>query len=452
MRARSGACSGVMRSAWTAVAAGLAVAQGGGPASAGERDCRSIGGKPLAVAVVAEASERWQLKLRTGDVVTFKLEGDGGARGAVMLTRASGSEQAVLQGTGGTKVRFVASESGVFDFRFARQGAEPAIFAASCRPVDQARAGTWRRGAGRFATLPADAGLEMTDDAEDPAFADLTAGLPSIRMPDPDAALPAVPAPKDPDTGLAFNMDLRDHRYVPGPYGVQVDPVASGVNVGVNYKMQPAIMVGALAQFDQATETAIGGSSREMTEKAWMAGPVTKLQLAPGVALDAKAAWGYADASALDLAAHAPSMPRGLVSARLSNTQTYGGWRLTPSVNVNHSWDTMVAPGASPTDAYVTSTVAAGRVDVGPELAYRLDLANAAFIEPRVAVGSFWGLDGLSGVTHPVHGDMRLKAEAGVTFGMGDGAKLQMGGAIEEGDRTVPDTWSGRVQMSVPLK
>ena len=238
MRARSGAYRQILRSASIAMAAGAAVAQGSGPASAGELDCRSIGGKPLAVAVVAQASERWQLKLRTGDVVTFEIKGDGGARGAVMLTRESGSEQ----GAGGTKVRFVASESGVFDFRFVRQGAEPAIFAASCRPVEQARAGTWRRGAGRFATLSADTALEMTDDAEDAAFADLTAGLPSIRMPEPDAALRAVPAPKDPDTGLAFNIDLRDHRYLPGPYGVQVDPVASGVNVGVNYKMQPAIM------------------------------------------------------------------------------------------------------------------------------------------------------------------------------------------------------------------
>lgn len=454
MRARYGACRRLLRSAWLRAGGVLVVmaagAQGGAPVLAAEPDCQAVGSKPFTVSLMSDGHERAQFRLRKGDALTFELQG-GGARGSITLTHADGSGGLLLDGTDGARASFVASHSGSFDFRFANRGSEPATFAATCLPADRGRAEKRRKDARSFARLPTDIAIDVPAD-DGPAFAEFATALPPMGMPNADAPALAAPRPKDPDTGLAFNMDLRDHRYVPGPYGVQVDPAASGVNVGVNYKMQPAIMVGALAQFDQATETAIGGSSREMTEKAWMAGPVTKLELAPGVALDAKAAWGYADMSVLDLSTHAPSMPRGLVSARLSNTQTLGGWRITPSVNVSRSWDTMVALGASATDAYVTSTVAAGRVDVGPELAYRLDLANASFIEPRVAVGSFWGLDGLSSATLPVHGDMRLKAEAGVTFGMGDGAKLQMGGAIEEGDRTVPDAWSGRVQMSVPLK
>jgi hypothetical protein len=432
------------------VSAGIAGSDS--PALAGELDCRVISGQPLTISIITEASERRQVKLRTGDVLAFELQAGGGARGIVALAPENGPERALLDGPDGTKATFVASQPGSFDLLFDSKGGAPATFKATCRPAGEGRAEKRPKGAGRFARLPADIAIEVPVEDDDPTFADLAMNAPLVRMPNPEAPAFSAPTPKDPDTGLAFNMGLRDHRFVPGPYGVQVDPAASGVDIGVNYKLQPAIMVGAMAQFDQATETVIGGPARDMTDKAWMAGPVTKLKLAPGVALDAKAAWGYADASALDLSAHAPSMPRGLVSARLSNTQTFGGWRLTPSVNINHSWDTMVAAGTSATDAYVTSTVTGGRVDVGPELAYRLDLANAAFIEPRVAVGSFWGLDGLSSVTHPVHGDMRLKAEAGLTFGMGDGTKLQMGGAIEEGDRTVPDAWSGRVQMSVPLK
>jgi hypothetical protein len=428
------------------------VAAGDRPAFAAEPDCRAINGRALTVSTVTEASERRQVKLRAGDVLAFELQAGGGARGIVALTSGNGPERALLDGPDGTKATLVAAEHGSVDLRFESRGGAPATFRATCRPADQVRAEKRSKGAGRLARLPADIAIEVPVEGDDATVADLAIDSPSIRMPNPEVPAFTAPSPKDPDTGLAFNMGLRDHRFVPGPYGVQVDPAASGVDVGVNYKLQPAIMVGAMAQFDQATETAVGGSARDMTDKAWMAGPVTKLQLAPGVALDAKAAWGYADASALDLSAHAPSMPRGLVSARLSNTQTFGDWRLTPSVNVNHSWDTMVAAGTSATDAYVTSTVTGGRVDVGPELAYRLDLPNAAFIEPRVAVGSFWGLDGLSGVTYPAHGDMRLKAEAGVTFGMSDGAKLQMGGAVEEGDRSTPDAWSGRVQMSVPLK
>ncbi len=80
-----------------------------------------------------------------------------------------------------------------------------------------------------------------------------------------------------------------------------------------------------------------------------------------------------------------------------------------------------------------------------------MDLANAAFLEPRLAVGSFWGLDSGSAL-QAGHADMRLKAEAGVTLGIADGTKVQLGGAIEEGTATTPDAWRGRLQMSVPLK
>jgi hypothetical protein len=47
---------------------------------------------------------------------------------------------------------------------------------------------------------------------------------------------------------------------------------------------------------------------------------------------------------------------------------------------------------------------------------------------------------------------MRLKAEAGLTFGFYNGPKLQALGALEAGDRETPDAWTGRLQLNVPLK
>jgi hypothetical protein len=39
-----------------------------------------------------------------------------------------------------------------------------------------------------------------------------------------------------------------------------------------------------------------------------------------------------------------------------------------------------------------------------------------------------------------------------VTIGVPDGPKLQASGVLEEGIDSAPDTWSGRLQLSVPLK
>jgi len=47
---------------------------------------------------------------------------------------------------------------------------------------------------------------------------------------------------------------------------------------------------------------------------------------------------------------------------------------------------------------------------------------------------------------------MRLKAQGGVTIGSMDGTKLEVGGGVEGGGPAAPDVWSGRLQLSVPLK
>jgi hypothetical protein len=139
---------------------------------------------------------------------------------------------------------------------------------------------------------------------------------------------------------------------------------------------------------------------------------------------------------------------RRLVSARLAHPWAYGGWRFTPSLNVTHLWEEAQGAAGTPQAA------GTARVDLAPELAYRLDLARTAFIEPRAVLGGFWTFDDLSraapGLT--LEAEPRLKAEAGVTFGLVDGPRLQAQGAVEGGDAATPDVWSGRLQLSVPLK
>jgi hypothetical protein len=440
--------------------AGLALAAAGAMqgesmrAHAAQSDCGSVGAGFLNVELGTESSDIRKVKLSAGDRLTFMFDTGEGAFGRVVLLAGARAELPVLAGPAGTSVAFVAPRSGDFSFRLAKDGPGPARFRAACVPGETAGHGNQDKGA-----LPLGAALPQVELDGAQGIEELTAAGIQVdatiagRAGDQPAKAQPATTPKPPDTGLAVKMELRDQRYADaGPDGVRADPSATGANVGVNYRPQPAIMVGALAQFDPSADT-LSGESRSLGEHAWMAGPVATVRLAPGLSLDASAAWGFADAGAMDLAGHAPSMPRRTVSAKLANTQTFGAWRFTPSISVNRSWDTLVAPGPSAMEAYMTSTVSAGRVDVGPELAYRLDLAPSLFIEPRAAVGGFWGLDSFAAPLAGLgHSEMRLKAEAGVTLGIADGAKLQMGGALEEGSSMVPDIWSGRVQMSIPLK
>jgi hypothetical protein len=431
--------------------ASLVPAMGPRPAEAGQSDCTAINGGSLNLALGDEQVGSRRVRLEAGDKLTFQFQTSDGSFGTVALLKGDTHGRLLLVGPAGTNAAFVAPESGAFDFRFARDGTEAATFRAACVPAHTAHRAQGR--VPQVAGLP-QSGLEEAHDIEVPALGEVAIdpGWPTKSEGRPAAPVPAV-VPKDPDTGLAFKMEPRDQsRVTTGLSGLQLDPAETGVNVGVNYKLQPAIMVGALAQLDQSGD-AMAGPSPNLAQHGWMAGPTAKVQFAPGLSLDAQAAWGQADSGDIDVVERGPSLPRKAVSAKLSSTQTAGAWRFTPSLSVNRSWDTVAVQDASATDMYLTTSVASGRVAVGPEIAYRLDLANAAFLEPRIAVGSFWGLDAAAGpALHAGLAEMRLKAEAGVTLGVAGGTKFQLGATVEEGTASTPDAWSGRLQMSVPLK
>ena len=241
-------------------------------------------------------------------------------------------------------------------------------------------------------------------------------------------------APKSP---IEWEGSRKDHAAIENPSG---DGNAAAGKIGVKVKLQPAIMLGMLAQFDQSAETLTPG--RTLANQSWLVGPVTTVQFG-GLILDARAAWGTSDPSA----ASGPGSERRLLEARLATTQAFGAWRFSPGISLNFLQETRLLPEASG-----SLTTGSGRVDLKPEVAYRIDLGNAIYIEPMAVVGHYWGLgDGpiQLGAAHP---DTGLKAESGLTIGNDQGTKVQIGGSVEESGPNATHVWSGRLQFSVPLK
>jgi hypothetical protein len=272
----------------------------------------------------------------------------------------------------------------------------------------------------------------------------------------PGQALPhaaPAPAPKVPDASAGLGPRLKWEGAPANP----VDPGGAGgagaaTSLGVKYKLQPDIMIGVLAQFEQAASAGPGGPSS--SQQPWTAGPVATIQLAPGLALDARAAWGSSDTGAADRMLGITILERRLLDAKLASTQTFGPWRFSPTVTFNYAEEKPEGSAGAARDALATRTTGAGRIAVTPEVAYRIEMPQAMFIEPKATIGSFWDIEDLSRLApHTAgHEEMRLKAGAGVTIGKTGGGKLEVGGGVEGGGPAAPDVWSGRLQLSVPLK
>ncbi|HXE86693.1 MAG TPA: hypothetical protein VN524_07830 [Hyphomicrobiaceae bacterium] len=421
------------------------------PASAtAEVDCTAIGREALQVDLSTAATDTRYVALHRGETLRFAFKAESGPFGTLTLIEGDGSPHVLLVGPSGTVVSFTAQRGGAFGFRFAKEGEVAAHFSVTCGPPKRSPGGEASARGPALGQGGAALEAEVVEELQVVGNLDADLSRDALSAVTPKVAVPAVQntAPATNHAGAGTQTKWLDQRYRQGgAEGPQIDPTTSGVEVGVNYKLKSAVTVGALAQVNPADEMLLG-TQRSLIDQGWMAGPFTTIRLAPGLVLDARAAWGEGQGGPEEAAATAAQ--RRLVTARLANENAFGAWRFTPSVNFNYAHE--ASPGSAVVEA--PHATAAGRIDVGPELAYHTDLTSSAFVEPRLVVGGFWDFDPLANVAAGAHShaEMRLKAEAGLTIGFYNGPKLQALGALEEGDQGVPDAWSGRLQLNVPLK
>jgi hypothetical protein len=410
-------------------------------------DCRSVNFGALDITAQPSTTVSRDVTLAAGEKLTVTLQTTGLTEVSVRLTSASQAPRVLLSGAAHTSATFRSQRNETFSLLFDADGATAAMFTAFCNHADKDARVT--RKASRLAARHPDQ-LAVPFEAEFPvAQAAVLADVPAMGLVHLNGtSLASGRSPSNGavrDASVAIWMQWRDQRYaLGGPDGPLLDINAGGVNFGVNYKLMPEIMLGALTQFDAANEAVVGGP-RSLSDQAWMIGATTTVQFAPGLSFDARAAWGSSEreVTAVDAGAE-----RRLLNARLASVQSSGPWRFTPSVTFNYLEE--AHQGARSVEA-PPITAGTGRMDVGPEIAYRVPLQGSAFIEPKAVISRYWGFDSLSQVN--ADNTAHLKAEAGIIVGTSTGAQLQATGGVDSvlSDKA-GDIWSGRFQLSVPLK
>jgi hypothetical protein len=438
------------------LAAVLASDIGPGPARASDAsDCAAINGGGLDLELGAVAEERRQARLAAGDTIDFIIEKPAGSLATLRLVAAW--PRLLLAAPEHGTVSFTADRRGLVEFVFAVEGDEGARLSARCtetrrgrKTASRGKEQVARRAEKLLSEYPGLIEIETAADLQDP----LTTADPSI--PDstrqsgsasalaPPRAAPGV-RPLPPPDGVEVYLQGGDKRYPlarsdGSPPPGRGDLLSGG---GVSYRLWPHIMIGALVKLDQAA-AANGEPPNQISYHGWLAGPVASVQIAPGVSLDASAAWGAAGEGGV-----AAELERRQVKARLASTQTYGRWRFAPTIALDY----VEAQSQAPFEES-SARSGSGQLNVRPELSYRFDLGGTSFIEPKAALSTVWGIGGLNELSPPAlaHEDVHLKAEAGFTLGTQAGAKIEATGGIEDGGTGAPDIWSGRLRFNVPLK
>jgi len=440
------------------VAAMAGLVMGFGPAEAGQSaGCDAANNGRLNFSVAPGANAVRQAALEEGEALSISVATSG--RATVAVTDGGGSRTTLHAGRS-TSVRFVAPSSASYALELGAGedvGAKVSVTCVSVVKAETERALLARRKAFlaerdpdriRIDRPPAEP-KPLDDPAAsatgiDPAAPrDVTA---SISLSELAAALKL--GPKTEPGILDFWFEGRYTTY--DTVDLNLRPSDGNFTVmyfGTKYMLGPDIMLGALAQFDQAGE---GMAGSKISASGWMAGPYVSMRFGPGIVFDGRAAWGVAESAPQDLMIDAAPAERRLLRGTLRGNRDLAGWTFAPSVGLSYVQDAPADPAIDQSSAAGT-----GRLDVLPEFKRRFTINSETYVEPRVAAGGFLSFDDISEIRPGLVGtqlpDVNWKAEAGVALGKTDSLNVQATGGVETNQSAATDTWSGRLQLNMPL-
>jgi len=215
---------------------------------------------------------------------------------------------------------------------------------------------------------------------------------------------PQMPRAQDGETdATAFDVwiqadysalsDDRDGADVSSDFGL--------VQLGADWRAGERTLVGVMVQRDWMEEVsaeiaesagAIRGARVEGT--GWMAGPYLIREIVEGAYLDVLVLWGQSDntVDALGLYQDDFETTRMMIRANLTGEWRSDGWRIRPSAGLAHFEETQKAYRDTLGIAIPEQTIRVGRLEAGPELAYRFE-GEHGWWEPGLSLSGVWDYD-----------------------------------------------------------
>jgi len=228
--------------------------------------------------------------------------------------------------------------------------------------------------------------------------------------------------------------------------------------LGADYLVTPDLLLGVLGQFDWSKQKS-SSLSGKVEGHGWMAGPYLSARLQQSLFLDLRVAWGTS-ANTVDpfgLYSDGFDTTRWLTTARLTGNWVRGRWRITPSVTVKYGEEHQKGYRDSTGTPIPGQTVSLGRLEFGPEVAYRCAMANGTIIEPALGLTGLWDFAGDGDVAvagTPVaasHDRLRGKVETGAEISFPAGASLRLSGSYD-GIGTSAHAYAAAFRFSEPLR
>ena len=268
-----------------------------------------------------------------------------------------------------------------------------------------------------------------------------------------------IPAQNGADTSLDIWLAADYSALSDDRAGDASDSEFGVIQIGADWRVATNTLVGVMVQRDWMDETADDIAQRagairgaRVGGTGWMAGPYLVHELGQGAFIDVLAMWGKSDNTVDPLGLYEDdfSTSRYMVRANLTGEWASGQWRIRPSASVAHFEETQDAYTDSLGIDIPAQTIAIGRIEAGPQIAYHIDTPSGGWWEPSLEVTGVWdynaaqlmdangGLVGTDGLRADARLGVRGQLAPGATLavestfsGLGDGEFSANGARVE---------------------
>ncbi|MCP2671227.1 Ig-like domain-containing protein, partial [Maricaulaceae bacterium EIL42A08] len=238
--------------------------------------------------------------------------------------------------------------------------------------------------------------------------------------------------------------------------GLDADTDFGMYAIGVDMMVRDDILIGVLAQFDQA-ETVTGEYRSQVEGEGWLAGPYMAARLSETLVFDARVAWGQSDNEVNPIGTYWDDFEtdRWLAEANLVGDIITGSWRFSPGVGIAYFWEEQAQYTDSLGFVIPSQEITLGRITAGPEIAYRFETESGGVFEPFVKFTAVYDYDdteviSANGLIAGL-GTFRADARVGLAAEFANGGRLSAEAAISgigDGDF---EANTGMVRLRLPL-
>ncbi|MEX0347454.1 MAG: Ig-like domain-containing protein [Rhizobiaceae bacterium] len=230
------------------------------------------------------------------------------------------------------------------------------------------------------------------------------------------------------------------------------------VHAGVDYAVNPDLVVGLMAQLDIMDEKD-GTQGFSASGTGWLAGPYVVTRLTGNLVLDARAAWGTSDntVSPYNTYEDAFSTERWLVAAKLTGDFDVSGITVAPHVGVIYFEEDQKSYIDSNALTIPGQTVALGRLTFGPKLTWGHVMEDGTSFNVHWSASGIWDFETAdlvsleTGLAATGTTDLRARTEAGFTVRTTNSITLGVEGFYDGIGADNFEAYGGAVGVAIPL-